>query len=92
MSQSKTTNQKPCILQNHILNNNRAYGKHRVGAEGSNPIQVVTRTVMKTIRTLEITTTDKKMFSISYYRINMGLLPKSGVAARVQDGKHTRKD
>lgn len=40
MFQSKTNNQKPHILLNHTLENNRAYGKYRVGVESSNPTQV----------------------------------------------------
>ena len=92
MSQSETNNQKPHILQNQTLKYNRAHKKFRVGAEGSNPIQLCNQNTNKNNKKLRITSTDKKMSSISYYRINVGILPKRRGGARVQYGKHVRKD
>lgn len=62
MSQSKTENQKPHILQNHTLKNNRAYEKYIIGGEGSNPIQICTKILTKTIRTMKIISTNKNVF------------------------------
>ena len=81
MSQSKTTNQKPHILQNHTVKNNKADGKFRVGAEGSSPIQIFNQT-NKNNKKLSITSTYKKMFSTSCYRINVGLVPERRMGSR----------
>ena len=91
MSQSKTNNQKPHILQNHTLKNNKADGKFRVGAEGSSPIQLCNQT-NKNNKKLRITSTYKKMFSTSRYRINVGLCTRKKDGVKRQDGKGVSKD
>lgn len=53
MSQSKTNNQQPYILQNHTLKNNRAYGKYKVRAEGSKPIQFCNQNTDKSSKNTE---------------------------------------
>ena len=89
MSQSKTNNQKPHILQNHTPKNYKADGKFRVGTEGSSPIQLCNQN-NKNNKKLRISSTYKKMFSTSCYKCGTCTRKEDGV--KRQDGKGIRKD
>ena len=47
-----------------------------LGQKAQIPLNFVNRTLTKRIRMLKSTSTDEKIFSLSYYKINMGFIPK----------------